>query len=145
MATATVQPLIPACKDVPKPLHHVHQPVHLHPRRSPPLCVPGETTSFLVSSLPSHCFSPLPVHRLVSFGATLLTCAVVITSVLAFKNLVPQPRCVVRRDQPGGCVPGARFVPSARSSASIAPPSDKVSSIYPPLSLPSICTAGLCP
>jgi hypothetical protein len=96
MATTTVQPLIPACNAVPKPLHRVHQPVHLHPRHSPPLRVPGETTSSSVSSLHSHCFSPLPVHRLVSSGATLLTCVIAITSVLAFANSLSQCRSLGR-------------------------------------------------
>jgi hypothetical protein len=86
MATATEQPLI----SVPKPLHRVHQPMHLHPRRNPPLRVSGETTSSSVSSLPSHCFSPLPVHRSVSTGATLLIGVVAITSVLGFTRSLSQ-------------------------------------------------------
>jgi hypothetical protein len=86
MATATEQPLI----SVPKPLHRVHQPMHLHPRRNPPLRVSGETTSSSVSSLPSHCFSPLPVHRSVSTSATLLIGVVAITSVLGFARSLSQ-------------------------------------------------------
>jgi hypothetical protein len=77
---------------MPKPLHRVHQPVHLHPRRSPPLRVSGETTSSSVSSLPCHCFSPLRVHRSISSGDTLLTCVVAITSVLGFMSSLSQCR-----------------------------------------------------
>jgi hypothetical protein len=79
-----------ACNAVPK---HYIASINLHPCRSPPLRVSDETTSSPVSFLPSHCFSPLPVHRLVSSGATLPTCAVAITSVdLAFANSLSQCR-----------------------------------------------------